>query len=330
MGSLNIHRIAPAVLEGMDISDEPLTVQEETSDLTENSEIEFKEWFDETTRQWVKFIREFVAIANSGGGKILLGVRDDGTPTGDPPLTLAKMDRSKITNKIEKYTGRSFSGFHVTTSDIEGAMVIAVEIDAASPPMVFTEPGQYQVDGQHRIKFRQGDVYFRHGSKSEPAKPSDLEEAIEREVKRRRNAWLEDIHKIMTAPPGSKVDVVPARMAETPGAPRGEEVTVSFVDDPDEGDYGVLRSDETHPYRTMEVVDILDEAIEDYEVTQWDVTAVKDLHDVEDDETLCIVPDHMTSPLYSQKFIRWVLEQEEQQAGFLSATKARYLDEVQS
>lgn len=51
----------------------------------ESAELDFKAAFDTTAPQdWCELIKDIVAMANSGGGLIVFGVNDDGTPaTGD-------------------------------------------------------------------------------------------------------------------------------------------------------------------------------------------------------------------------------------------------------
>jgi predicted HTH transcriptional regulator len=49
----------------------------------ESATIDFKREFDPTSPPgWCELVKDVVAMANSGGGTILIGVNDDGSPSG--------------------------------------------------------------------------------------------------------------------------------------------------------------------------------------------------------------------------------------------------------
>jgi predicted HTH transcriptional regulator len=49
----------------------------------ESTRVEFKEQLDPADGgDWCEVIKDIVAIANSGGGSIVLGIKNDGTPSG--------------------------------------------------------------------------------------------------------------------------------------------------------------------------------------------------------------------------------------------------------
>jgi predicted HTH transcriptional regulator len=62
-------------------TDEKLKILLERS--TEAADHDFKSTFDvNAPGDWLEIIKDIVAFANSGGGTILIGVNDDGTPSG--------------------------------------------------------------------------------------------------------------------------------------------------------------------------------------------------------------------------------------------------------
>ena len=73
----------------------------------ESAELDFKAAFDPTAAQdWCELIKDIVAIANSGGGSILVGVGDNGNCCGPAASSeLLALDPAVITDKIAKYTG---------------------------------------------------------------------------------------------------------------------------------------------------------------------------------------------------------------------------------
>jgi predicted HTH transcriptional regulator len=51
--------------------------------LGEASDVDFKASFDpEMAADWVELIKDVVAMANSGGGTIIIGIEDGGQPSG--------------------------------------------------------------------------------------------------------------------------------------------------------------------------------------------------------------------------------------------------------
>ena len=114
-------------------------------------------------------VKDIVAIANSGGGFIHFGVRDDGEPVDGNVDSILGLDPAVITDAIAKYTGEQFGDFELRESQRKGCKVALLHIKGVRIPMVFVKPGTYDVGGgKQKTAFAQGTVYFRHGAKSEP------------------------------------------------------------------------------------------------------------------------------------------------------------------
>lgn len=80
----------------------------------ESKTLDFKATIDlESTRDWGEVVKDMVAMANSGGGVIVVGVDDRGLLSGADVSALAQLDPAKITDKVSKYTGEQFQGFDV-------------------------------------------------------------------------------------------------------------------------------------------------------------------------------------------------------------------------
>src|ERR1039458_4139195 len=152
----------------------------------ESKHIEFKQGFDPTSAsEWCEIVKDIVAIANSGGGIILFGLDNVGTPTGQPIDAIAKIDPADVANKVGKYTGTIDLGFEILEVQKEGHPLVAFVIQAGSTPFVFEKPGTHDIGaGKQRTAFGMGTVYFRHGAKSEPGSTTDIRLAVERRVTR--------------------------------------------------------------------------------------------------------------------------------------------------
>lgn len=176
----------------------------------ESEAVDFKAQFDPTSRQdWCELVKDLVAMANSGGGSLIFGVQDDGTSSGTDVRPVLQLDPADVTNKIHSYTEQQFSGFEIRGGVRRGHPVALLSIAGVRLPMVFTAPGTYSTGPSvQKTAFSRGTVYFRHGPKSEPGTTDDLRQALERELERVKEFWLQGITKVVAAPPGSTVQVI--------------------------------------------------------------------------------------------------------------------------
>lgn len=180
--------------------------------MKESKNLDFKERINtESNGEWCETLKDIVAMANSGGGVIVFGVKDNGEPSLFDCEKIKNFDSADITNKVESYTGRQFGNFEITTIRRQRIEKVAFLIGNIITPLVFCKAGGYlSSNGKEKIAFHKGTIYFRHGSKSEPANESDIRIIVEREVNRQRETWLGNIKKVIEAPPGSVLQVTPA------------------------------------------------------------------------------------------------------------------------
>jgi hypothetical protein len=133
-------------------------------------------------------IRDVVAMANSGGGVILL-----------PPI--ADID---VAGDLRRFSDTTFADYEVRRLPDR----LAVIVGEAQTPIVANDPP--------------GTLFFRHGKRSEPATTEDVEEAILRRVKRMISSALrprtEKVlpHEIRDS---ESPEAVPIRVVEDPRAP---------------------------------------------------------------------------------------------------------------
>src|SRR6266511_232556 len=111
----------------------------------ESRTIEFKERFDiESSREWVEITKDIVALANSGGGAILFGIKNDGTASDFDPSRLLGLDPAQVTDKVSKYTGEQFSEFSVDEIARGDQRVAVLFVSAVNVPIAFNREGTYQ------------------------------------------------------------------------------------------------------------------------------------------------------------------------------------------
>lgn len=159
-----------------------------THEMQESKELDFKEEFHPDGPQakgaWCEIVKDVAAFANIGGGVIVFGCDSFGIPSSFQVETLAKLDPARITDQMNKYVGEHFSSFSIEKVQRGSIARLAWLIGPVDSPMIFTEDAYFRQGGGFAAPaFHKGQVYFRHGAKSEPGTPLDMKEFIERHDK---------------------------------------------------------------------------------------------------------------------------------------------------
>jgi Putative DNA-binding domain len=276
----------------------------------ESGPLDFKSAFDPASKQeWCEIIKDIAAMANSGGGIIIIGVNDDGTHSGADISNALKLDAAQITDKLSAYTSVQFSAFEIRSTQYAGQTVAAICIGRSETPLVFAKPGTYPIVGekhQQKTAFSQGTIYFRHGAKSEPATSEDLRKFIERVLKGVAKSWRRGIRKVVTAPAGHEIRVVPPNMKIVSN---DEALPIRLVHDPAAQASRFVNPDETHPYRQKELITELRRQLEGKaKPTTHDILCLRRIHRTDDDLKFTFVPKY-GSRQYSSAFADWIVEQ---------------------
>lgn len=287
----------------------------------ESKYVDFKAEFNVDSRgNWCELIKDIVAMANSGGGVILIGVGNNGVFSGFNVAPILNYDTANVTNKIFRYTNEHFSEFEIKEVERDGNRIAGLLVYSVSIPLVFVNPGTYDIgNGQQKTAFSRGTIYFRHGSKSEPCHSSDIRNSIEQELARIRKSWLGDIKKIVTAPLGQKVQVIQENKEheETMYVPNAEVRVVNGVN-------GVpvtaISYDATHPYRQTELIGHVNERLSGNIINSYDILCVRKVHNVGENPNYYFRPRFGT-PQYSDAFIDWLINQYEEDKQFFENTR---------
>jgi hypothetical protein len=284
----------------------------------ESKHCDFKESIDPTsTGDWCEIVKDIMAIAHSGGGEILVGLKNDGTPSGWDPAQLLAIDPAQVVDKIAKYTGEQFDGFEMQATEKDGQPICRIKVQAADDLVVFESEGAYEVGGKQKRAFAKGTIYFRHGAKSEPGNNRDLQKFVERQVERIRKSWLGNIRKVVEGPVGYQVELRPPTVAESE-EPRG--AAIRLVEDSDSPAYRKLDPDRTHPYRQKEVVEQVNAKLSKATVGSYDIQSVRKVHGVDNRPNFYYRPK-FSSPQYSGAFGTWMVAEYKKDKEFF--TRAR-------
>ena len=274
--------------------------------VRERKSVDFKASFDGASPgDWCELIKDLVAMANSAGGHILVGVNDDGSLSRDPSVSyVLKIDPAAITDKIAKYTGVQFDGVSVFESKREGSSIAVLEVHASDELLLFEKVGNYQSrEGKQKTAFGQGTIYFRHGAKSEPGTANDVRQFLDRRLASLRRQWLSGVRKIVAAPIGSVVTVSPTGVTQSrdPSA-----VPIRITDDPNAPQYRLVNPDETHPLRQKEVIgEVNREARPSPLLNQHSFRAIRAVHSA-DAKPEFVHKSKFSSPQYSLSFVEWL------------------------
>jgi hypothetical protein len=330
----------------------------------ESKHIDFKERIDlDQPRDWVEIIKDIVAMANSGGGCILFGVTNNGDPSGWNVDSILNVDPAKITDKLSKYTGDQISDFEVKPIIRNRVKVAAIFISSSEYPIVFIHPGSYQASsGKQDMAFAQGTIYFRHGAKSEPGNSRDMIDYIDRKVGELRKSWMGNIRKVVEAPKGYQIKVLPPNIIEsddptaipiritddpnalgyqkltsTPSPKESEErilppniiesddpkaIPIRITDDPNAPVYQKLNPDLTHPYRHKELVALFNKSSEQIKITRNDVQCVRKTHHIDSEHPEFFYKPKYGSPQFSNEFLSWLLQKSKEDPEFFENAKS--------
>jgi hypothetical protein len=277
----------------------------------EQSWVDFKREFDPSSAaSWCEIVKDIVAMANSGGGFIVIGLENDGLPSTAKIDAAIALDPATITDKVRKYTGVQLGTFSLHPGQKAGHDVQVIKIEAVKYPIVFTNVGSYELPNKKQERaFSVGQVYFRHGAKSEPGTGDDLRLFVDREVSQIREEWLGNVRKVVEAPAGSTVTVAPAA-AEEPA------IAARLVNVPDAVAVAWRSPDVTHPYRQKEALIEINHRIEGMgRVTSFDFQVARRSLRIDEDPNLIYKPK-FGSCQYSTAFVDWVVGEFEKDPRF--------------
>jgi hypothetical protein len=272
------------------------------NERAESTHIEFKREFDPAlTRSLVELTKDIAAISNSGGGIIAVGLSDDGDPILDSK-SLSELDPAVLSDKLRKYCGDLTPEVNIASFELDSVCITVLKIHASSVPIVFLNPGTYSPDGKKQeTVFSRGQIYFRHGAKSEVATPHDLSSFINKRLEEARYGWLKNVAQVITAPPNT-IFVPAATSQETASR-------VRVTTDPSVPVAGLLNTNLSHPHRQIDLIRELNRRLR-LNLNSHDVYALRVAHNLDSEPQFRHKSIHGNSQ-YSDLLIDWIIERYE-------------------
>jgi hypothetical protein len=295
----------------------------------ESKIVDFKNSLNpDSAGEWCELVKDIVAMANSGGGVILIGLDNRGSPSKENVQPVLDIDHAKVVDKICKYTGFQFSDLEIHEAKKQDEQIAVIEISAVKVPMVFQEVGTYEVSpGKQKTAFSRGTIYFRHGAKSEPGTTEDIRNVIERQLEAIRSEWLDGVRKVVTAPQGSAVTVFTSEVRESK---LPEATPIRLVDDPDAPGYRLIDHDTTYPYRQTELIEVVNGMLpEGVDVNTYDILAIRRIHEIDGDARYCHTPKFGSSQ-YSDQFAKWIVDRHKENQNFFKEVREQFYDKTHS
>jgi hypothetical protein len=189
--------------------------------------VELDEGFDpQAPGVWLELVRDIAAMANSGGGVVVLN--------GD-------VEEEQLHEQLARHAEPEFEAFELHDITRTGRPATAIVVEGvANTPLVFTRTGRYRsADGDEHVAFARGGLYFRHGARSEPATGADVRDFIKRQLDATRSQWLANIRQVMHAPDGAEVAVIETAERDDEGRP----TLIRLTTDPHAPLYGQVDPD---------------------------------------------------------------------------------------
>lgn len=127
------------------------------------------------------------------GGYLVVGADDSGNATGLPDGQASLFDQATLSAKIAKYLPNGVEIRSAVHQLDDGTALRAVALVGVGPHpdgwCVFTRNGDYTETGRSKAAFRAGEVYARHGTRSEPWNQTDIAAARSALVARAKDSW---------------------------------------------------------------------------------------------------------------------------------------------
>jgi hypothetical protein len=255
---------------------------------------------------YVELVRDIVAMANSGGGVVVL----DG---------VAAVDEELLHERLHEHAEPEFESFSVERLSRNGRPSTAVVVDGVrNAPLVFTETGRVA----DHVAFVPGGLYFRHGARSEAATGDDVRDFIRRQLEATRTQWLANIRQVMHAPDGAEVAVIETAERDEEGRP----TLIRLTTDPHAPLYGQVDPDQSHPYRQKEVIREVNARLGEGAVNAFDVLSVRRVHAIsEETRPEFVHVPKFGSPQYSDAFVEWLVAERDRNPRFFEQAKTSYL-----
>jgi hypothetical protein len=179
--------------------------------VTETENVERKRTIDLDERSdCLALVREVVAMANTSGGQIIIGVDDDGAVVGMQESSASKFDPARLSDVLDPFTSPDHVEVTVSIERTDHAVIVRVDVpEHSDPPLVLARDGNYQRPGRaQKSAFKAGDVLVRRGTKVERAVRADYQRWLRQAADDARSLLVDRVALIANLPDNASLQVV--------------------------------------------------------------------------------------------------------------------------
>lgn len=143
-----------------------LDQQSETEILDYKSELDLVDKAKKSRAQ-VELAKDVAAMLSGRGGHLVIGVDENGTPTGLLSAEqVAQLDESRLRKRLEKFIPEGIE-IRVASHEIGGTRVALIHVSPHPDGLVVMKADGFYLDGKKEGPvFREGDVFIRRGTES--------------------------------------------------------------------------------------------------------------------------------------------------------------------
>jgi hypothetical protein len=167
----------------------------------ERPALDFKELIDLTNKPGLIELAKDVGAFQVAGGYIIGGVDGHGVPNGTMNGCDTRLfDEANLAPKLRQYLPESTT-VHSRVTKWKGHTVVIIYV-APNPDgcAVFKAVGQYPKPAggknEMNVVFREGEIFWRNGTRSERISQQGLREIIDRQVAREKETWISEQHEL--------------------------------------------------------------------------------------------------------------------------------------
>jgi len=180
--------------------------------MAEQADVEHQAQLDlNDPRAKLNFVRDVAAMMNSGGGRIDVGVDDDGGEVGIDDEVRTALDPTLLSNLVDRFLEPDRVELSVNDRRV-GAdrWVVEITVPAAlEPPVVLCRQGNVETGPKtQQTVFSAHSVYVRHHNKTETARREDYLRWRRDAVERERAELLGRFKMVAEAPSDAHIRVV--------------------------------------------------------------------------------------------------------------------------